>query len=495
MGLAECGNVGRGRYPEQAPTVGHVLEVIVTVSALIRRVAAVAAGVALAVGGVLAPTQARADVYTEEGTHEVNGRLWNTRCEPYSVTERCRTEIWGTTVTYANGRFRVDNGWQFNNLTYKASPRSVWKGNPLGGNGQVGFDDYWTGADGRAWRTECDTPTTGRGGCRSYVRASVIAKTPAGYQWQTKWILNNMVRFGTSKPSTPPPPPATKTLKDNIAAIPDPALRACVANSLANVTTNPTGPFGPWDLNCPDAGVKSLAGLGVFPTLRGIVVSSNDLTDLSTLPAMPGLAWIGLGQNELTSIAGIERAPKLASVNLRGNHLTDIAPLAKLPDLKGLWLDGNEITDVSVLRGMGNLRQLGVSTNPIEDLTPVWGLGLTQLLVDGLGVADLSVLEHMTALRSLSVTGSGITDLAPLRALTSLEELVIFGNPVSDLEPIAELPLSRLGIGNTEVTSVAPLAEMTSLRVLDITGIRGKIVDLEILDPLVEAGLEIYPKP
>lgn len=470
---------------------GESLEDTVSVSSLIRRVAAVAAGVALAVGGVLAPTQARADIYIDEGTHEVNGRLWNTRCEPYSKTKRCRTEIWGTTVTQVNGRFVVTNGWQFNNLTYAASPRPMWTGNPLGGNGEVGYDDFWKAKDGRKWRTVCDTPTTGRGGCRTYIEASVIASTPAGYQWQTKWILNNMVRFGTPQPSAPPAPPTTRTLRENIAAIPDAALRQCVSTALADVTTNPTGPFTPWDVNCPDAGVQSLAGLGVFPTLRGLELSHNELADLSTLPAMPGLERLMLGQNKVTSIAGIERAPKLTALDLTSNRITDVSALAKLPRLQTLWLSNNQITDVRVLAHLPNLKELGVGMNPVADLTPVWEKSLTSLHMDLLGVADLSVLKGMTSLRSLSVADNGIEDLAPLAGLTSLEELVLASNPVADLEPISGLPLKRLYLGSTAVESVAPLAGMTSLKHLDLTMISDQVTDLDALDSLVDAGLVI----
>lgn len=464
------------------------------VSGLIRRAAAVAAGLALAFGGVLAPVQASADLYTEEGTHEVNGRLWNTRCEPYSQTERCRTEIWGTTVTYTNSRFIVNNGWQFNNLTYKASPRTLWAGNPIGGNGVEGYDKTWLAKDGRQWRTECDNSRTGRGGCRSYIQASVIAKTAAGYEWRTQWVLNNMVRFGTLTPGTPPAPPTTKTLRDNIAAIPDPNLRQCVANSLLNVTTNPAGPFVPWDVNCPAAGVKSLAGLGVFPTLRGLELSGSDLTDLSTLPSMPRLEWIGLGQSGLTSISGIERAPRLMDINLTGNSIRDLSPLAKVHQVESLWLGGNDIADVSVLGGLGHLRELDVALNPIDNLAPVWGLDLTTLRIDALGVEDLTVLQGMSSLQSLSVSDRVVTDLTPLASLTSLEELVLAGNPVTDLRPIAGLPLKRLILANTDVEVVAPLAAMTSLEVLDLTGIRSQILDLGTLDALVEAGLEIFPR-
>lgn len=138
------------------------------------------------------------DVYITPGYHNVNGRQWHTTCQPYSQTERCTTNIHATVVTYSNGRFRATNDWTFNNLTYKASPRSLWAKNPLGAYGVVGGSTSWN-SEGRQWRTECDTSTTGRGGCRSYVTARVIEAYRSGsgyrYRWVTKEVFNNMVRF------------------------------------------------------------------------------------------------------------------------------------------------------------------------------------------------------------------------------------------------------------------------------------------------------------
>ncbi|SHI96862.1 Uncharacterized conserved protein YjdB, contains Ig-like domain [Tessaracoccus bendigoensis DSM 12906] len=140
------------------------------------------------------------DVYTTPGTHNYNGRLWRTTCEKYSVTERCRTEIQATTVSQVNGRFVQSTGWAFNNLTYKASARSAWTTNPLGGYGKRGAKISWTASDGRTWRTECDTALTGANGCRSFATARIIesyttSNGSRAFRWTTKEIFNNMVRF------------------------------------------------------------------------------------------------------------------------------------------------------------------------------------------------------------------------------------------------------------------------------------------------------------
>ena len=123
----------------------------------------------------------------------VNGRHWWTNCEPYSKTTRCFTQIWGTQINLVNGAFVRTDGWLFNNLTYLPSPRALWANNPLGNTGA------WTATDGRKWRTECDTPTTGRNGCRSESLVKVIdaQQTASGWTYRTaeKWVLNNIVRF------------------------------------------------------------------------------------------------------------------------------------------------------------------------------------------------------------------------------------------------------------------------------------------------------------
>ena len=140
-----------------------------------------------------APPPPPFDVYTTPGEHFHNGRRWRTACEPYSQTSRCRTDIWATTVAQVGARFVQTTGWAFNNLTYPPLPRSAWAQNPLGYTGSFT-------RDGRSWRTECDTPATGKNGCRSYILASYIDSSLGAdgnrrFQWTRGWLFNNMARF------------------------------------------------------------------------------------------------------------------------------------------------------------------------------------------------------------------------------------------------------------------------------------------------------------
>ncbi len=135
------------------------------------------------------------DVYTTPGFHSSGGRWWSTTCEPYSQTIRCRTEIWSTHVTYDKGQFRSETGWHFNNLTYLPKmTRAQWASNPLGTTGT------WT-SDGRRWKTECDTPQTGRKGCRSWIWSPQVVKSTQSttgawmHSLHDTWVFNNIVKF------------------------------------------------------------------------------------------------------------------------------------------------------------------------------------------------------------------------------------------------------------------------------------------------------------
>ena len=162
--------------------------------------ASAAAIVAMASGVLVAHGDSTPSVYTTPGGQSVNGRLWNTTCEKYSSNVvRCRTDIWATTVTYRNGRYVQKTGWTFNNLSYLSSPRASWATNNLGRT-----NPGWT-SGGRQWKTECDTPATGSGGCRTYMWVKTVraVKSGSGYTYENRdaWVFNNMVLFST--PSIP----------------------------------------------------------------------------------------------------------------------------------------------------------------------------------------------------------------------------------------------------------------------------------------------------
>ncbi|MDO5735292.1 MAG: hypothetical protein Q4P15_02330 [Propionibacteriaceae bacterium] len=167
---------------------------------ILRKFLAISAAVvvALASGVTVAHAASPPTVYDTPGGHISGDRLWNTECEKYSSNVvRCSTKIWATQVHLQGGRYVWKTGWTFNNLSYLSSPRASWAGNNLGRT-----NNRWV-SGGKTWRTECDTATTGQGGCRSYVWTKQVQAKKSGSRWVYSnaegWVFNNLVLFSSAK--------------------------------------------------------------------------------------------------------------------------------------------------------------------------------------------------------------------------------------------------------------------------------------------------------
>ncbi len=211
-------------------------------------------------------------VYTQPGDHLVNGRYWRTSCEKYSSTVvRCSTDIFAEKRTASGAKYK---GWVFNTLTYLPSSRANWSSNPLGKNGS------WTASDGRKWRTECDTASTGRGGCRSYALTGGT------------WVVNNLVQFSTASlpavTSIPAAAPPLKGVPVEQAAPKQTAAKKAVAAALSKVGSRYVyAQSGPNAFDC--SGLTSYAYRQAGVTLsRSSRAQLSDGTRVSKSNLQPG---------------------------------------------------------------------------------------------------------------------------------------------------------------------------------------------------------------
>lgn len=138
-------------------------------------------------------------VYTTAGKHTVEGRTWRTTCKAGSPSQRCRTEVWGSGNAMPSARLTSKESWVFHTETYLPADRAAWKDNPLGGNGETGYSKEWKKGK-QQFKTECDTATSGKNACRTYVKANplkpvsdtrrlVVDNVP------TDWVLHSIVLF------------------------------------------------------------------------------------------------------------------------------------------------------------------------------------------------------------------------------------------------------------------------------------------------------------
>lgn len=90
---------------------------------------------------------------------------------------------------------------------------------------------------------------------------------------------------------------------------------------------------------------------------------------------------------------------------------------------------------------------------------------ITDLAIPSMAIADLTGLEHATALTTLVAIDNRISDLRPLAGLERLRFLDLGGNQIEDVSPLQELQkLEVLRLWGNRIRDVSPLAGLTQLK-------------------------------
>ena len=196
--------------------------------------------------------------------------------------------------------------------------------------------------------------------------------------------------------------PATKVVPEKLIA--DPIIEKAIRGALSTFSSKFTGELTKVDLEkvttlylSGNQLTEVPNGLEKFTQLKGLNLSGNRLTDVTSLEKLTQLESLLLGNNKLTEVSnGLEKLTQLKELYLSGNQLTDVKGLEKLTQLKELYLDGNQLTDVKGL-------------------------------------------EKLTQLKELHLDGNQLTDVRGLEKLTQLTRLDLRGNPNLTKAQIAEL--------------------------------------------------------
>ena len=249
--------------------------------------------------------------------------------------------------------------------------------------------------------------------------------------------------------------------------IPDPKLRAAIAESLGK---NPNAPITAEEmerlgkLDAQNRGIRDLTGLQLATNLKTLVLDDNQISDLSPLAGLINLR----------------------DLSFRGNPVSDISPVRNLTNLIFLAVSKTLVTDLSPVAGLINLERLFFSNESLSDLSPLAGLiNLEYINSWGNSISDLSPLAGLTKLETIDFCGGSISDLTPLAGLTGLKELYLASNKIPDVSPLAGLTiLNRLNLAHNKISDVSPLAGLTSLKWLGIEG--NEIADFSPLDGLRE---------
>ncbi|MDQ0647256.1 hypothetical protein QFZ53_001452 [Microbacterium natoriense] len=221
-----------------------------------------------------------------------------------------------------------------------------------------------------------------------------------------------------------------------LAVIPDPALRAAIAR-VQNVSDpsrlTKRNVRGLQFIDAPDAGITDLTGLEIAENLSLLYVDNNKITSLEPLRGLP----------------------ELRQITASRNPITDIAPLSTIPGIDFLELNWTNISSLEPLRGNTALWRLQVAYTNITSLEPLSSVGtLTEVYFQNTAVSDLSPLRGLMKLSALSAPSANISDLEPLRGLPRLSLVNVNSNHVADISVFESWPsIARIGFNKQTVSA------------------------------------------
>ena len=196
--------------------------------------------------------------------------------------------------------------------------------------------------------------------------------------------------------------------------IPDPNLRAAIADALGKT---PNDPITVEDME----------------TLDRFVAEEKGISDLTGLEFATNLQFLNVSHNSISNLSPLAGLSNLERFDSWGNPLSDLSPLVKLETID---ICGGE-PDISTLEGSKNLKELYLNFS---------------------GVSDVSSIAKLTELTRLRLLGNGISDISPLAKLTNLKWLELPKNEISDVSPLAQLKqLTWLHVGENMISDFSPL--------------------------------------
>ena len=266
--------------------------------------------------------------------------------------------------------------------------------------------------------------------------------------------------------------PGACATPDMRAELPDPNLRAAVAESLgkSDVTCGDLAAIGA--LRAFDVGVESLEGLQHATSLVQLHMQVGAVSDLSPLEDLR-LRDLALSGNAITDLSPLRGMTSLEQLRVTNNpDLVDLSPLAGLPALELLHVFNTAVTDLSVATELPAMRDLAFRS-PLDDHAVITRVpNLTTLTVYDLPVADLPLLEEIDGLRALSLYGhlGRYEDVSFLARLTQIDELATNKLPQwDDLTVIGGMTnLKVLRLNLNFVSDLTPLLALADLTTLDV---------------------------
>ena len=271
--------------------------------------------------------------------------------------------------------------------------------------------------------------------------------------------------FPVESESTPVDP-QTEQIPGASVYIPDPNLRAAIAETLGKASG---ATITAWEMatlekiSASGMEIEDLTGLEYATHLEVLKINGNPISDLSPLAGLRTLKELNISWTKLSNLSPLTELINLQHLEAwsKDNSVSDLSPLANLTNLTHLDMSGSRgITDISPLARLTNLTYLRLYDNAITDISPLTGLiHLEMLFVEANHtVLNLAPLANLKRLRFLHLAQNKISDISALSGLIALKMLYLHYNQIVDVSLLASLRnLKRLQLHHNNISDVSPL--------------------------------------
>ncbi len=273
------------------------------------------------------------------------------------------------------------------------------------------------------------------------------------------------------------------------------------------------------------AGLESLEGLGLFPSLEKLhldcygladirelanaksvreltLENGDDVKDFSVLSVMTWLEGLYIDSENLKALTFLSNMTQLKTLGIERGGLLNLNGLAtRAYTLTGLTIDScGELSDCNEVSALTGLTSLSIEL-PYNCKEPDLS-GMTAMEeLEISGFSTVSFLHSMPEIKKLKLNSSAVDDKSVFGALQKLEELKCgsFSASKNNLDFIAGLPaLKKLDLtGAATYSDISAIFNMPTLEILLMDGVEceinfDKLQDNPALKTLSMDGIKLY---
>lgn len=149
-------------------------------------------------------------------------------------------------------------------------------------------------------------------------------------------------------------------------------------------------------------GIKSLHDIIKFENLRELVITSQNISDISPLNKLQRVELIDLKHNPINDVSALKSQQSLYSLCIFDTNVSDLSELSDCPRLINLDIGKTNITSFSALKGLDSLKSIGMRESSIRSLEGIDSFKfLTKLYMPKTYIDDLSPLLYLTYLKEV----------------------------------------------------------------------------------------------